>query len=87
MPLAPGIGRFKAQGLAVLQLDRAFKETGIMGFGEIADPLPGQGVGGESFRPADKSPGHKAPSDFMQAKNSEGIMVLANDKRVNFGLA
>jgi hypothetical protein len=87
MPLAPGIGSFKTQGLAVLQLDRALKETGVMGFGEIADLFPGQGVGGERFRPADKGPGHKTPANFVQAENGERVMVLANDKSVNFSLA
>ena len=87
MPVAPGIGGLKAQGLALLQLDRAFKKTGVMGFREIADLLPGQGVGGQRVGPADKGPGHKAPPDFVQAENREGIMVLANDKCVNFSLA
>ena len=87
MPVAPGIGSLKAQGLAVLQLDRTFKETGVMGFREIADLLPGQGVGGECLSPCDKGPGHKAPPDFVQAKNGEGVMVLANDKCVNFCFA
>ena len=87
MPLAPGIGGFEAQGLTVLQLDRAFKETGVMGFCEVADLLPGQGVGGERLRSADKGPGHKTPADLVQAKNGEGVMVLANDKSVNFSLA
>jgi hypothetical protein len=44
-------------------------------------------VGGQRFRSAHKGPGHKTAPDFMQTKNSEGIMVLANDKRVNFSLA
>jgi hypothetical protein len=44
-------------------------------------------VNGLRISPADKGPRHKAPSNFVQTKNSEGIMVLANDKGVNFSLA
>jgi hypothetical protein len=44
-------------------------------------------VGGQRVSPADKGPGHKAAPDFVQAKNGEGVMVLTNDKRVNFSLA
>ncbi len=87
MPVASGIGGLETHGLAVLQLDRAFKETGIVGLREVAELLPGQGMGGERFRPADKGPGHKGPPGFMQAKNGEGVMVLANDESVNFSLA
>src|SRR3989337_2544495 len=80
MPVAPGIGSLEAQGLTLLQFDRTFKETGVMGFCEVADLVPGQGVGGQRFGPADKGPGHKAPPDFVEAKYGEGVMVLANHK-------
>ena len=58
-----------------------------MDFFEIADLLACQGVGSERFRPADKGPGHKAPANLVQAKYGEGVVVLANDKCVNFSLA
>ena len=58
-----------------------------MSFGEFADLLTGQSVGGKRLSPADKGPGYKATPNFVQAKNSKGVMVLANDKRVNFSLA
>jgi hypothetical protein len=57
-----------------------------MGFREIADLLAGKRVGGERICPADKGPGHEAPANLVQAQDGEGVMVLANDKSVNFSL-
>ena len=87
VPFSPGIGGLETQGLAVLELNRAFKESGLMGFCEIADLLAGERMGGERVRPADKGPGHEAPANLVQAQDGEGVMVLANDKSVNFSLA
>jgi hypothetical protein len=55
-----------------------------MGFCEITDFNPVQGVSRKRISPADKGPGHKAPSNFVQPEYGKGIMVLANDKGVNF---
>ena len=86
MPVAARVGSLKAQWLAILEFYRTFKETSIMGFNKVTDLDPIQSVNRYRVSPVDKSPAHKSAPDLMQAKNRERIMVLANDKSVNFSL-
>ena len=80
------VGGQVAQGLTVLDLDRAFEETCGVAPLEAADGLAVGVDGLDAFRAGNDRPHDPLPAFAVKAEPPEGIIMMACDQRLNLGV-